>query len=450
MQQSGNTSKYLQRYAEPGTAALYNQLFSRSSETPAYRFCLCLPVYDENPQILQRLQALAKHQARCLFIVVVNQPNTVAQASRANTQFVTAINNQLPVLATAPGASLYAIDKHSGLLLLDRCTPGRQIDPRQGVGRARKIAADLALQLIYGHRVLQPFIFCSDADAHWPDDYFIAVQQSAAAHSPKTAAWIYPFKHIASPAQDSSPALHDATLLYEKRLNAYVHGLNYAGSPYAYHTLGSTICIAAEHYAMVRGFPCRNAGEDFYILNKLRKTGSIVSLAQPLIYLDARASSRTPFGTGSAAQQLAATNGSEPACFYHPALFFLLRLLLQWQDALAVAMQRDTALPWAEHLAHFVAAQLDHQSPARCDLTQRFTAAQLSDAMTAALEALDFASGLQHCQRQAMSAEAFAKHLYCWFDGFKTLKWLHQLRDGKLALHNLQLESMQREWQRLP
>ena len=68
--------------------------------------------------------------------------------------------------------------------------------------------------------------------------------------------------------------------LYEYSLRYYVAGLTYAQSPYAFHTIGSTMAVNAEHYASVRGFPRREAGEDFYLLNKLAKVGSVHTLEE--------------------------------------------------------------------------------------------------------------------------------------------------------------------------
>ena len=52
-------------------------------------------------------------------------------------------------------------------------------------------------------------------------------------------------------------------------------GLGFAGSPYAYHSVGSTLAVRAEAYAIVRGVPKRAAGEDFYLLDKLAKVTPI-------------------------------------------------------------------------------------------------------------------------------------------------------------------------------
>ena len=88
--------------------------------------------------------------------------------------------------------------------------------------------------------------------------------------------------------------------MYELSLRYYVNRLEYAGSPYAFHTVGSCLAVDATSYAKVRGFPRRNAAEDFYLLNKLAKVGWIRRLRAPVIEIEARASARVPFGTGPA------------------------------------------------------------------------------------------------------------------------------------------------------
>ena len=120
------------------------------------------------------------------------------------------------------------------------------------------------------------------------------------------------------------------TQLYEYSLRYYVAGLSYAGSPYAFHTIGSTLAVNAVHYARVRGFPRRQAGEDFYLLNKLAKVGSVRQLSAETdcepIDIAARRSDRVPFGTGAAVGKLMELeNPATEFLLYHPAVFGLLR-----------------------------------------------------------------------------------------------------------------------------
>ena len=118
-------------------------------------------------------------------------------------------------------------------------------------------------------------------------------------------------------------------LLYEISLYYYVNRLKHANSPYAFHTVGSTIAVNAKDYALVRGTPKRLAGEDFYLLNKLAKTGLVLSSSSAPIELDARVSHRTPFGTGSSIDRIQRlSNPIEENLYYQPAIFELLKALL--------------------------------------------------------------------------------------------------------------------------
>src|SRR5690606_17786041 len=94
------------------------------------------------------------------------------------------------------------------------------------------------------------------------------------------------------------PSWH-ALVLYEISLRSYEYGLAYAGSPYAFQTLGSTLALNPAAYAKVRGFPKRLAGEDFYILNKLIKIGPIYLRNDRCLQIKDRPSQRVPFGTGT-------------------------------------------------------------------------------------------------------------------------------------------------------
>ena len=104
-----------------------------------------------------------------------------------------------------------------------------------------------------------------DADARLPSDYFSRLPRQ------RVAAVSWPYCH----GPGDTPAETDACERYELHLHHYVLGLAWAGSPYAFHTLGSCISVHVEHYAQVGGVPRRNGAEDFYLLNKLAKTGAV-------------------------------------------------------------------------------------------------------------------------------------------------------------------------------
>jgi hypothetical protein len=252
--------RYLSRY---GAVAAVPTLGRR------YRYVLTIPAFDEPTDFLESV--LASSDADGVVVVVtVNVPETADVAARERT------------------ADLYhALKAYPDVIVIDRVTD--PIPRRQGVGLARKLAADLATALIHRGDVTCPVIFMTDADTMLPPGYF------AAGSSLTTGTALYPFRH-----RSGEPGLQRKADTYELHLMHYVDGLGRAGSPYAFQTLGSTIAMHADTYARVRGIPRRNAAEDFYLLNKAAKVDPVIGLAAPEITIAARHSHRVPFGTGPA------------------------------------------------------------------------------------------------------------------------------------------------------
>ncbi len=262
-----HASLYLARYAEPE---------ARSAPTAArtYRHVLSIPAFDETGDFLQRVLPLGA--ADVLVILVANVPDDVRRedAAFARTRELLDLGGGLD---RARNVDVAIVDRVN--------TP---VPRRAGVGLARKIGADIALRLIVERRVEVPVLFSTDADAALPPGYFEAAEG-------QSAGWVYPFVHTSADED-----LAHRALMYELSLRYYVNRLEYAGSPYAFHTVGSCLAVDATSYAKVRGFPRRNAAEDFYLLNKLAKVGWIRRLRAPVIEIEARASTRVPFGTGPA------------------------------------------------------------------------------------------------------------------------------------------------------
>jgi hypothetical protein len=269
---------------------------------------------------------------------------------------------------------------------------------------ARKIAADIALALWSEGRVASPWIHCTDADVVLPTRYFEVTPRDTSDAS--IAALLYPFRHV------------DATreaLEYEISLRYYVAGLRFAGSAYAFHSIGSTLAVHATAYARVRGFPKRLAAEDFYLLNKLAKVGAIRSLGGEPIRLSARASNRTPFGTGRAIERAReAECGVAPTRVYHPDAFSYLGTWLQTLRALAEAGRAaDPADLLAKQIGAWPAVDPDRLRE-HLEACGAWTAARI---------------GAERCRTPATRA----KHLHGGFDAFRTLKLIHALRAGGLA-----------------
>ena len=415
-------SRYLNQYAEPEAKQL-------NGLTDPFQRCVCIPAYNEPPVFIDRLLTFINQQTATLAIIVLNRPdNSQSENESENHICQQVLTEKLSIHWQSENIQLHRAQNQSAILLVDRFDKGPAVAAKQGVGMARKIAADIALQLIYQQQISEPWIYSTDADVILPDNYFNRsgsfVEQGLNKHrgtaqaSPNNiAAYILDYQHIAT----SDQAINEATRLYEHRLNAYVDGLTLAGSPYAFQTLGSTLCIHANHYAMVRGFPKRAAGEDFYLLNKLRKTGLIVSLKTPTIQIESRISHRTPFGTGSSVDDILANDDPlQATIFYHPQLFVFLHDTLRWLEYLStndLILQKDK--DWQEVINTYNEWTKEKK-------------AKISEALTT----INFNSGFIHCLNNSRDASQFTRQMDAWFDGFKTLKYLHALRD-KNNLSNL-------------
>jgi len=358
-------------------------------------------------------------------ILVVNETEAASShVSAANQNFAAEVHARFRVCwqsVDSSGLTLYNDTASSrDVLLVDRFSAGHQFPPKGGVGHARKTGADLAAYLVHQRRVRSPWIHCSDADVRLPQRYLTCSAAINEESAQDTAALVYPFRHSVV-MDNTDDEIMQATQLYEYSLRYYVAGLSFAGSPYAFHTIGSTMAVNAAHYASVRGFPRRQAGEDFYLLNKLAKVGSIRQLSAETdcepIDIAARRSDRVPFGTGAAVGKLMELESPEKEfLLYHPTVFSLLQSWLGSLPAFWQARSSD------------IGAILSQQ------------------ALIGGLEELGATAALQHALRQSSDARQFKRQMHTWFDAFRTLKLIHYLRDhylpsisfeALLAEHNL-------------
>ena len=402
MKQSTASHSYCQRHIE-------QDLPAPPCNEERWQHVIVIPAYRESSSILNVLRGLSRDNIAFLAIIVLNRPDSDGNLA-ANKLLCDAA---LALPAADEGEGCYRLGGASTLLLHDSEALRGPLPADQGVGLARKIGCDIAWQWINRGCIDSHWIHCTDADAKLPRDYF----QRIDCVDPGTAAATYPFIHTPG----SHPACDRATALYELRLHHYVLGLEYSGSPYAFHSLGSSIAISADAYAKVRGFPRRAAGEDFYLLNKLAKVGAVERLRGDCIELESRESHRVPFGTGPAVARLSPDEAS-PALFYHPHSFAALRALLQIVER--------------------------HTIDAGTDLQSRLGTQGLDSALASACEqvltAMGWRSALAHCARQSAGESQFRRHFHQWFDAFRTLKFIHGLRERGLHQQHLAgLEKLQ-------
>jgi hypothetical protein len=379
------TLQYLARHAEPEARVV------AASAIGSFEHVLIVPACRESPALLDGYRDASRcASGRVLCILVVNGAAGAVLATRdANRSLLDGVRARL---LTPRGMSGLELGSAGDLdvLLVDRASPGRELPARQGVGLARKVGLDVALALWHSDRA-GPFAHTTDADVTLPGDYFSAVCPSEAK---AISAAIYPFRHVSS----GESAVDARTHLHEIFLRYWVAGLRAAGSPYAFHTIGSTLVVSLPSYARVRGVPKREAGEDFYLLNKLAKVAPVRRLVTCPIEITARQSDRTPFGTGRAVERLS----QEDLALPDPRSFERLGDVLEALDDLAI-----------------------HGDPARFRAALSFRLRPAVQDQVAGAQALQ---ALGRVCAASTPADRRAR-LHGWFDAFRTMRFIHALSE---------------------
>jgi len=395
-------AKYLKTYAEP-EAALGTRLQCHTEHV------LVIPAQDESISLLEGIQpaldTVSEQGQRALCIIVVNATDTHdSLVQKRNAELIHALRDHGPTvpLHTQNETPCWHT-RASGfdLVVVDRNSTGFRLPSNQGVGLARKIGCDLALTALRDGTNRSPLIHMTDCDVRLPSDYFDVAVPAAC------AALIYRFSHKSS----GHSLIDDAHAKYEAFLRYYVLGLQHAGSPYAFHTIGSCIAVTPTAYAAVRGVPKRQAGEDFYLLNKLAKVGQLHTANSSPVTIQARTSLRVPFGTGQATNEI--VRNSDTYKIYDPTIFDLIKTWCNSLEAIN-GTRVNAAYETVRCRAESVLDSVDQQR------------------LRTALEAIGAPDAIMTAAAQSPTAAIRQKWLTDWFDAFRTLKLVHALRQTGL------------------
>lgn len=165
-----------------------------------------------------------------------------------------------------------------------------------GAGMARKIGMDEVVRRF--NRLNRPdgIIVSLDADCLVSPNYFQEIEK--AFRNKSCFAATLNFKHRIDELEDLKQK--EGMRLYENYLHYYKRALDFTDFPNSIYTIGSAFAVRAEAYVKQGGMNRRQAGEDFYFLNKLTNLGKLTEIADAFVYPSARVSDRVPFGTGAA------------------------------------------------------------------------------------------------------------------------------------------------------
>jgi hypothetical protein len=267
-----------------------------------------VPAYNE-PGINKLLDSLLKcvePACKVEVIVVINAPDDAARESLENNKIT--FNN----------IESWKKENYNCFFRLFVFMTDHHSIKGWGVGLARKSGMDEAIRRFNAINKPDGVILNLDADCTVDQNYFLAVCNELLKKNDRNGCSIY-FEHpLAGP--DYTKTIYDSIALYELHLRFYFQGLAYSGYPYVFHTVGSAIAVKALSYIKAGGMNRREAGEDFYFIQKLVPAGGYFSLNTTTVYPSPRASDRVPFGTGASIGKLSADK--TPALLTYNTLAF--------------------------------------------------------------------------------------------------------------------------------
>jgi Glycosyl transferase family group 2 len=347
-----------------------------------------IPALAESATLFATLSSLADNPPelceRFLILVVVNQRADAPPADKSD--------NQATLKLLAAGDPQLSRLK---LAWVDVASPGLEMPIScGGVGLARRIGLDLALSRLDGLNG-DPILVCLDADTLVRPDYLPALVRHF--EQSRCGAAVIPFCHRRGATAESDRII----MRYELFLRSYVLGLALAGSPYAFHSVGSAMACRATAYVKIGGMNSRSAGEDFYFLQQLARTVGVEPLTGTVVRPSPRASHRVPFGTGRSVSRMLA-NGEREQLFYHPECF---RVLGAWLTL--IAEQPDTD---------------------GCSMREQ--AGGISSCLGEFLDLNRYEEIWGKLRRNNPGQKALLKAFHGWFDGLKTMKLIHHLSAG--------------------
>jgi hypothetical protein len=278
------------------------------------------------------------------------------------------------------------------LAWVDAASPGLELPLKGGgVGLARRIGLDLTLTRL-DIIAADPLLICLDGDTVVRSDYLPAI--IAHFQSSRAGAAAIPYEH----QRGSTPQAERLIARYELFLRGYILGLELAGSPYGFHSVGSAMACRASAYCAIGGMNNRQAGEDFYFMQQLFRTVGVEQVTGTIVHPSPRPSHRVPFGTGRSVQRMGA-GGEQEQLFYHPVCF---RILKEWLTLVDQAADEDGTT-----------------------LLER--SVTLSPYLSEYLQLNRFVEVWDKLRRNHPTRTALMTAFHGWFDGLKTMKLIHHL-----------------------
>jgi Glycosyl transferase family 2 len=360
--------------------------------------------FDNIKTLLQSLLQLDNfYLDETLFLFVINNSDQADLNIREDNS--NSLNFLREVIFKEPvnSFSQKIIDSKLNLALIDASSSGEEIPYKiAGVGAARKTGMDLALSLFDHSTSSKKIIICLDADCLVEKNYLKAIKESFEKDDIDVA--VIDYQHQINEDVNNTEAI----TWYEIFLRYYSLGLAYAGSPYSFHTIGSTIVCTDKAYKKAGGMNIKEAAEDFYFLQKLAKQFPVYRIFNTKVYPSARESWRVPFGTGRSITDFI-NSTKKDLLLYDPNIFEILK---NW-----LGFFNESGFEPAD----FILMKANSIHPGLSEF----------------LKQRKFENSWQNILSNSKSIRQLSRHKKDWFDAFKTLKLVHYLRDNHFPLINM-------------
>lgn len=250
---------------------------------------VAVPLMDELENLDKFIEAIRRQKFRNFTAYFcVNQPESWHCSDNAIQRNV--VLNNIETLRRL--ADIEDID----IAVIDRSSKGcGWTEKRKGVGWARKVLFDTILDRCDDSEI----VVSLDADTRFDEDYFASVVAAFRRH-PNISAISVPYYHPLT----GEETLDRRLLRYECYMRHYTTSMLEIGSPYAFTALGSAMAFTVGAYKKAGGITPLQGGEDFYLMQKFVKTGTVLVGGEDAEHLivrpQGRVSQRVPFGTGPA------------------------------------------------------------------------------------------------------------------------------------------------------
>jgi glycosyltransferase involved in cell wall biosynthesis len=359
---------------------------------PGLRMVVVIPCHDE-PDLLGALKHLAKCEpslGQAEVIVVINDSKKDGSAViRQN-------------LCTLCETTDWLDERRDPWLPIHLLYPPKLPPKHAGVGQARKIGMDEALRRLADvGQAEDGLLVCYDADCRCSPNYFTGIESHFASEPDAPGCSIH-FEHPLDAGEWAAlgfggraprRAVFDGIAAYELHLRYHVSAQKFIGFPYGFHTIGSAMAVRAWAYVKQGGMNRRQAGEDFYFLQKISWLGQVTELTGVTVHPSPRLSERVPFGTGKAIGDYVANGrlATYPLQAYRDALWLLGQVEALWETG-----RPSGAAP--EAMARFL----------RDDFV---------------------GTVVPEIRSNSSDLGAFRKRFFRWFNAFRLMKFLNFARD---------------------